>query len=520
MAKAVTARRQGDEFQAIFFWKQLVNLLIDNTVKRVTFESDQRIFVDDVVVEYSEPMVDQQTGHRYRIDAYQCKYHVVRGTTFSIDKLIDPKFLKTKQSMLQRLYDAYQYYSKENELFRLHIVSSTGWDTIDPFCEFLSAENHVRSTFYEKGPISKQGKIRKKLAAHLGIQETELKEFLNLVRFDLGVNRKEITENLDTKLKNAGLLQLDKTITNTRYDELAWKWKEQGLNSFDKQSLEELVRSEKLIDIQGRSLLLIRHQSLDPIVPEVVRDDLPSNLRNLNSAEVAVDLTHLFSDGRLVNPRSAINEQLVLGNEILNWYKVNPNVELVYYGIAHIPLVFLLGYQLNARRRINIFEHNRENNHWNLLSTADTFPDLIVRNSTHDGVNNVGAAEAVIRFGVSYPILDVDVKQIVSRSLLTVDLTLPSPAPDSIRNISQLENYAREFRNTLDKIHNLDVGIERVHVFYSGPVCLAFRCGQLISPTIHPKVLIYNYFSRDVPRYKWGIHVNISPSSTEFLVEL
>jgi len=32
--------------------------------------------------------------------------------------------------------------------------------------------------------------------------------------------------------------------------------------------------------------------------------------------------------------------------------------------------------------------------------------------------------------------------------------------------------------------------------------------------------LIYNYFSRDIPKYKWGVHVNIPPDSPEFLVEI
>ena len=150
MAKAVTARKQGDDFQAIFFWSQLVNLLIDENVKRVTFESDQRIFVDDVTVEYSNALTDEYTGQQYLVDAYQCKYHLGRNIVFSFDKWIDPKFIKNEQSMLQRLYEAYKEYSATRNLFRLHIVSTADWDTYDPFRKFLSSEFHIRSSFYEK----------------------------------------------------------------------------------------------------------------------------------------------------------------------------------------------------------------------------------------------------------------------------------------------------------------------------------------------------------------------------------
>ncbi|MFZ5909850.1 MAG: hypothetical protein ACOYYU_07540 [Chloroflexota bacterium] len=41
MAKAVIPRRQGDEFQALFFWSQAIKLLTDENVNKVTFESDR-----------------------------------------------------------------------------------------------------------------------------------------------------------------------------------------------------------------------------------------------------------------------------------------------------------------------------------------------------------------------------------------------------------------------------------------------------------------------------------------------
>ncbi len=518
MAKTVIPRRQGDEFQAVFFWKHLVGLLIEDNLKRVTFESHQQIFVDDVIVEYSEPILDEYTGHQFRIDAYQCKYHVTRSITFSIDRIIDPNFLKNKQSMLRRLYDAYGEYSAINEMFRLHIVSSSGWDTGDPFCRFLSSENHIRSAFWEKGSRSLQGQIRTKLADHLGISQSELRAFLNVVCFDLGMNRRELLESLAASLKLAGLLPLEKTITNTRYAELAWRWLEQGINSFDKSLLEQLVRREKLIEIKRDSLLLIRHQSLDPLIPKAICDDLPEHLRHLPLKEIAMDLTLWFQDGRLTDPKNAVHEQLQKTYEIKQLYGAEQSIELAYYGIAHIPLVFLLGYQLNTRKPINIFEHNRKTNRWDLLLTNANYSDLIVQSTA----NNAGVryTDVIIKFGVSYPIIDDDLSLVTPLSKSTIELALPDPRLDAITNMDQLEKYALMFRAVLDEIHNLNTQIERIHVFYAGPVSLAFRCGQLISPTIHPKVLVYNYFSQDKPKYKWGICVNAPLTSPDFLFQL
>ena len=42
----------------------------------------------------------------------------------------------------------------------------------------------------------------------------------------------------------------------------------------------------------------------------------------------------------------------------------------------------------------------------------------------------------------------------------------------------------------------------RVHVFYAGPVSLAFHLGQQVSANIHPPVTAWN-FRRGA--YEWGI---------------
>jgi len=518
MAKAVTARRQGDEFQALFFWNQLIRLLTEDNIKSVTFEHYKPMFVDDVVVEYSERILEDHTGRNTQTDFFQCKYHVSQDKVFSVDHLIDPKFIHSKESMIERLYSAYTEFKTIDKDFRLYVVSSSGWDTSDFMYKYVSPEGSVRDSFYVGGENSKQGKIRTRLMNHLKISAEKLKPFLDSVRFDLAINRTQMLEKLNLGLKLAGLEPINQSITDTRYASLAWKWLEQGANSFDKQKLEHLVRKEKLIDTHRKSLLLIRHQSLDPIMPDTVHDDLTDNLRNMAFTEIAIDLTHLFSDGRLTDPQLAINEQQERTNEIRQLYKNSPNLELAYYGIAHIPLVFLLGYQLNFRRPVNIFEHDRGNNKWNLLQTTTTFPDLIVQSTSNDA-SNIGT-EVIIKFGVSYPIIDSDVNQIVPMSSSTMKLTLQSPTPDAVRNLEQLETYALMFRAALDEIHNLSTNIDRVHVFYASPVSLAFRCGQMISPTIHPKVLVYNYFSQDNPKYKWGIHVNTPLTSPDFLVEL
>lgn len=54
----------------------------------------------------------------------------------------------------------------------------------------------------------------------------------------------------------------------------------------------------------------------------------------------------------------------------------------------------------------------------------------------------------------------------------------------------------------------------RVHLFYAGPMALAFHLGQQISENIHPPVVVWNY-SR---RYEWGIDLAAAVSGEPCVV--
>ena len=517
MSKVVIPRRQGDEFQALFFWSQAVKLLTDENVSKVIFESDEPAFLDDTVVEYDKPVLDANTGKYVAVDYYQCKYHVAQSTLFTVDKLIDPNFINSQNSMLKRLHSAYESQTVTTNNPRFTIVSSSNWDSHEDILDFLSPEGHLRSNFYEGGIRSKQGKIRAKLAAHLGIDENELRAFIELVRFDLGVTRTKLIENINLSLKLVNLVLIDKAITDTRYCELVWKFLEQGTNTFDRQTLKEIVRREKLENQQKR-LVFIRHQSFEPIAPNAINKALPEELEGYNFSEILIDQSDLFRNGRLDDPPKAIKHQLSTLQDIDKEVQRSPDTFMGYYGIAHIPLVFLAGHQLNKRQKVYLFDHIREQDEWLCLNDDGEFPEI-----QFEGIPlqlNYSEDDVVLKMSISYPVLDKDIAEIVPKPSNLIHLFLGQPKIDSVRYKNQLEQYASCFRDALDSIHNNLPNVKRIHLFYAGPVPLAFKCGQLISPTIHPKVLIYNYYFQDTPRYKWGLPVPLNSNDSSFLIKL
>ncbi len=96
----------------------------------------------------------------------------------------------------------------------------------------------------------------------------------------------------------------------------------------------------------------------------------------------------------------------------------------------------------------------------------------------------------------------LDSSAAVPRSALEIDATVPEPARGIVRSEEQVRRYGNVFRQeVLDPIARLAPGVERVHVFYAGPVALAFHLGQQISENIHPTVVVWNY-SRG---YAWAV---------------
>ncbi len=73
-----------------------------------------------------------------------------------------------------------------------------------------------------------------------------------------------------------------------------------------------------------------------------------------------------------------------------------------------------------------------------------------------------------------------------------------------MRSEEQVREYGRTFRRVLDLIAQRYSAVQRIHIFYAGPVALAFHLGQQISENIHPAVTVWNFRQE----YSWGIDLS------------
>lgn len=267
---------------------------------------------------------------------------------------------------------------------------------------------------------------------------------------------------------------------------------------------------------QNATLIAIRHQSMEDIPERAIIGALPPELGQHQLVELVIDQSDLYRDGRLVDPVEATQRQIDIETRLRGLLETHPQARLAYYGIAHIPLLFLAGYTLSNRRSVLLFDFNRRTAEWNQLQLGGEAPALAL-----DGLPKRVSRKrgpVVIRISISYEILPELVSQIVPAPVASIHLHLEQPMPDTVTSEHQVREYTAAFRKMMDAIHERLPNATTIHLFYAGPPAVAFSCGQRLSKTIHPQIVVYNYVARDKPPYSWGLDITSAHTTSSFLI--
>ena len=483
MAKAITAPRKGHAYQARVFWLKLLKLRTNNYVKSVTLESDRVSFVDDVVVSYSEPILDRVTGKREVVyEFFQCKYHMTQHGAFTHENLIDPKFINNQHSMLKRLYDAYVELSKElhPNSYRLYIFSNWNWANQDVLSKHFHEET-IRSTFYENGPRSVAGQVRSKLAAHLSISEEKLHAFLNTVRFTLGKNLVDLAREMEPRLELAGLKPINPTVTHIAYDSLAWELFAQGRNSFDEAGFNQMIYEEKLMAPRDTKHSEISIQSFArfarrPTDLQVARLDLLS----------LFDRRFPLKDAYWKKEISEKISTFMLDEKMMD---VPQPIHLFFD--CHLSIAFFVGHLVSRKHRIQIIPTQMNGSDYMLWE--QTPPDTDSNLWMFQTVGKIDE-EVILEISVTHHIQ----KQLQSYLSTQEYSELPRIQVAPIGGVGshaisggthawhlgyQLAEQLRE---------RIPETCRTVHLFFAGPVALAYILGHTLCH-ITPHIQLYEY---------------------------
>lgn len=175
--------------------------------------------------------------------------------------------------------------------------------------------------------------------------------------------------------------------------------------------------------------------------------------------------------------------------------------KLGFYGIAHIPFLFRIGYYLGDQSNIQIFHKSRENDsifvEW--CSQRGSFK----LQEPEELNNGVISEELIVVISTSFEIktneidsLDPHRKHILLFKGNILDFDAIISYKDAEEAKTQIMGKMRELVKAYD--------IQKVHLVIASSSAFAFFLGMAYSRQHDPECIVYHY---DRPNYPWGISI-------------
>lgn len=258
------------------------------------------------------------------------------------------------------------------------------------------------------------------------------------------------------------------------------------------------------------NMLQIRHTSLGATSYTKINKDLTEyNVFTYDINQVE-DMKILDKD----NLKYALKKQTDETKKILNRFNdsTEGDIEVAYLGLAYVPLVWLMGYQLSDKVTPTFFEWNQIKYKWECIEDSmRSFPNLYLeRNDLKQDVKNT--EEIVIKIGVTTHIYEKDLDGLNIDGLNNYYLHLATPHRNAVICTAQLENYKKMFRDLLDEIMGKFRNLKKIHLLFSGQPSLAFTLASAISPRMDTKkeFWIYNNLKEEYPEYNWALKLKVN----------
>jgi hypothetical protein len=268
MAKAIAARNQGDDYQALYFWLRACDLFDPRKgVERVFLEKEGVKAFDDVVVSFKSGTNFDEKGEALTADYFQVKFHVTANGAITAEGLTDPAFINaTSMSLLQRLHNAQKAHAPDGKGVRFKLYTPWSVDPGDALAEIYShVDGSIRlDRLFSGGKNSKMGKVRKLWRDHLGLAaDDELKPILLPLRLIRGPEFTELQDQLAGAVQVAGLAPMARGARLKHYEDLGRKLIAEGRTEFDRGKIEQICRRENLwnggpVQVENASRVAIR----------------------------------------------------------------------------------------------------------------------------------------------------------------------------------------------------------------------------------------------------------------------
>ncbi|MBR9800808.1 5'-methylthioadenosine/S-adenosylhomocysteine nucleosidase, partial [bacterium] len=248
---------------------------------------------------------------------------------------------------------------------------------------------------------------------------------------------------------------------------------------------------EEAAEAKPVATLVLTAQSLRPISAQEIMPALDEATKQGELEFFHLDFIDLIENKIFTDPEAAARRLADPQGALLGAVARRADARLAFHGLCAIPLVVLAGHIVTDRRRVALFDFQPDAGNWIWPGAPEGFPALIRAGMPKRTIRDPG--EVVIRMPISYPIHVADTDAVGLKPRLQIEVSHPAVERSVIKSEEQVREYGRVFRETLDLIRKLMPACHRIHLFYAGPMALAFHIGQQISENIHPPSVVWNF---------------------------
>lgn len=476
MAKANSARRHGDDFQARLFWLRAAALLDDKSpITKVCYETGPKSF-DDILIEYDvDRAPPDHQGKPIRRRYIQSKWHATAGV-FGYQDLINPGFINAERySLLQRVKLAQGKNESNADVYCFELVTNWRLRHDDPLLKLVRKESDaidLSVLFDHTTDRSEMGKIRKLWREHLEGDDENLRSVIrNVFIKETTESLAVLRERLDDRFASVGMKRVPPNESSFLYDDLIVKLLAQGRIEFDKHSFREMCLREGLLTKSLRqdiSKTLGLRSFMHPI------DNLEDRTERM------LNLVPYF-DGRYIRKDEDWKTLLpTLREFLIKEARQSDRLRLIVD--AHTSLAFVCGAVLNVKsgkiieieqrtlgRRFWIADDERPNSSW---------PKFI---ATKEEINDEGS-EVAFAISLTHDVtlaVGLFVKQALKHVAHIVHMI---PERGVSHQVVQSGRHAwmlaEEVARQIQSQHNNTLRSRRSHIFIAGPNAFTFFLGQ------------------------------------------
>jgi len=240
-------------------------------------------------------------------------------------------------------------------------------------------------------------------------------------------------------------------------------------------------------------LILLKHISfafdIAAVNPNVLKNHRVKNI-DVNQYEA---MRNIYTFIRAISDQDRTAELIMRSRK---------SASLCYYGIAHTPLIFRLGFLLGDQNNIMLLHKARTNG-----SLFDEWSDDNNGYSTitsNESNKSVSSTELIVSISTSLKITEQDLVSLKPANKHVLNFVSNVISFDSIMSYSQAENFRSAIMYGIRECVKKH-GIQKIHMVISSSVVFTFFLGQALSAQHDPITVVYHF---EKSTYPWGVCMN------------